>query len=246
MGLSREFASVEHAQKTSAYLTQEMVDTSSMVNISLSCTQCSKMFERNVSRYNSDVKHGKNRFFCSQSCLRDYRSIPAHVGVCKECNKNFTRKRKGTRDKLLYCSSSCATLNLNKTKEKTQYYCLTCNANLSGKARKYCKLHKAKQSDSSKTLQELRDTYSISQYHAKIRGLARITYKSTGKSMSCLNCGYDLHVDICHIKDVKDFEMEATLAEVNHTDNLIALDKRCHWEFDNGYLSLEQINAEVA
>ena len=43
-------------------------------------------------------------------------------------------------------------------------------------------------------------------------------------------------MDICHIRDVADFSPEATVAEVNDPGNLMALDKRCHWEFDHGYL----------
>jgi hypothetical protein len=55
--------------------------------------------------------------------------------------------------------------------------------------------------------------------------------------MECLACGYNLHVDVCHVRDVADFPLTAALAEVNAPSNLVALDKRCHWEFDHGYLA---------
>ncbi len=29
------------------------------------------------------------------------------------------------------------------------------------------------------------------------------------------------------------------MSEVNHISNLVALDKRCHWEFDHGYLTYQ-------
>ncbi len=87
-----------------------------------------------------------------------------------------------------------------------------------------------------KTLGELRQEYGTAAFfHAKIRGHARTSY--TGP-MVCVACGYDLHVDVSHIKHVKDFPPEATLREVNDQKNLMALDKRCHWEYDHGYLAL--------
>lgn len=63
--------------------------------------------------------------------------------------------------------------------------------------------------------------------------MARSSYQGP---MVCAMCGYDLHVDVCHIRDVAAFPPNATLGEANATINLIALDKRCHWEFDHGYL----------
>ena len=56
------------------------------------------------------------------------------------------------------------------------------------------------------------------------------------KNVQCSACGYSLHVDICHVRDVASFPDSATVGEVNAAENLIALDKRCHWEFDHGYL----------
>jgi 5-methylcytosine-specific restriction endonuclease McrA len=55
----------------------------------------------------------------------------------------------------------------------------------------------------------------------------------------CQNCGYDKHVQICHIKPIKNFEETATLSEVNASDNLVVLCPNCHWEFDHGLLKLK-------
>ena len=56
--------------------------------------------------------------------------------------------------------------------------------------------------------------------------------------MSCKVCSYDLHVDICHVIAVHQFNADRTLGEVNNIDNLVALCKNHHWEFDNGMLDL--------
>lgn len=121
--------------------------------------------------------------------------------------------------------------------------CVRCDAVEISRKAKYCsdckKPSGTPRRDLSKvTLGELRSKYSISQYHAKIRGWSRGEYARSGKPMDCFSCGYSLHVDICHIKDVKDFTLTSTIAEVNHIDNLIALCKNHHWEFDNSYLDL--------
>lgn len=70
-------------------------------------------------------------------------------------------------------------------------------------------------------------------YHNRLRSHARTAYKGP---KYCEACGYDLHYDVSHIRAIADFPSTATLGEVNHPDNLIALDKRCHWEFDHGHL----------
>ncbi|WP_248581585.1 HNH endonuclease [Nocardioides sp. InS609-2] len=88
------------------------------------------------------------------------------------------------------------------------------------------------------TLAELRGGLSLNQYHAKIRGWSRSVYDGPRR---CLECGYSLHVDICHVRDVSTFALYATIGEVNAPENLIALCKNHHWEFDNGFLTIRSI-----
>jgi hypothetical protein len=69
----------------------------------------------------------------------------------------------------------------------------------------------------------------------RIRSRAR-AYTNTDKP--CVNCSYDKHVEVCHIKNVADFPLTSTLNEINSSENLILLCRNCHWEFDNGMLRL--------
>lgn len=71
-----------------------------------------------------------------------------------------------------------------------------------------------------------------------VRALARKKYLSSGLPLKCKQCGYDYHVDVCHIVDLKAFPQSATVAEVNDLSNLVALCKNHHWEFDTGLLTL--------
>lgn len=54
----------------------------------------------------------------------------------------------------------------------------------------------------------------------------------------CKVCGYDKHVEICHIKAIADFPPEAKLKEVNDLTNLIGLCPNHHWELDHELLVL--------
>ena len=49
-------------------------------------------------------------------------------------------------------------------------------------------------------------------------------------------CGYEKHVEACHIKPVKEFGMDALLSEVNSAENIAPLCPNCHWELDSGLL----------
>lgn len=75
-------------------------------------------------------------------------------------------------------------------------------------------------------------------YQIYINRHARKIYELSGKSKKCEICGYNLHTEICHIKDVKDFSSEALISEINNIDNLVALCRNHHWEFDHNYIEL--------
>lgn len=54
----------------------------------------------------------------------------------------------------------------------------------------------------------------------------------------CSNCGYDKHVEVCHIKSVSSFNNDIKISEINDVNNLMYLCPNCHWEFDNNILKL--------
>lgn len=66
---------------------------------------------------------------------------------------------------------------------------------------------------------------------ALVRTRARAATKHLDRS--CMFCGYSKHVEVCHIKPIKDFPMTALISEVNSLDNLLLLCPNCHWEFDH-------------
>ena len=74
-------------------------------------------------------------------------------------------------------------------------------------------------------------------------GLVRIRARAYAKKLgfkSCSKCGYDKHVEIAHIKPISSFPLTALVSEINNKDNIMPLCPNCHWEFDNGLLSLPE------
>ncbi len=69
--------------------------------------------------------------------------------------------------------------------------------------------------------------------NSALRKHARQVYFSSDAPKRCKECGYDKHIEVCHIKQVKEFDDEASILVINGLDNLVALCPTHHWEFDN-------------
>lgn len=65
-----------------------------------------------------------------------------------------------------------------------------------------------------------------------IRGLARDWLRHL-KELPCAKCGYSLHVELAHIKQISSYSDDTKISEVNAEENVIQLCPNCHWEFDN-------------
>lgn len=72
------------------------------------------------------------------------------------------------------------------------------------------------------------------QRSAGIRNQARSKIKSLMSKMKCCICGYDKHVEVCHIKPIAAFPPDSLLTDVNALSNLTLLCPNHHWEFDRG------------
>lgn len=55
----------------------------------------------------------------------------------------------------------------------------------------------------------------------------------------CFICGYDKHVEVCHIKPINSFELGSMIEEINDFGNLMFLRPNHHWEIDNGILEIQ-------
>ena len=75
-------------------------------------------------------------------------------------------------------------------------------------------------------------------FRAVIRKHAHYVFNKYHKHKKCVVCGYDTHVEVCHIKSVSSFSEDTLIKEINSIDNLVGLCPNHHWEFDNGKIKL--------
>lgn len=139
-----------------------------------------------------------------------------------------------------YCSSKCS-VTINNTKRFKKRNCIGCGIELEGKTTaKYC--YSCKYPD--KTIKELiYNKGHKSNAYSHIRSKARLTAQKYKLDFVCSNCGYSKHVEVCHIKPISDYAEDTLVSEVNAKCNLLILCPNCHWEFDNGLLTLR--NGEI-
>jgi len=144
-----------------------------------------------------------------------------------------------------FCSKSCAASYNNKIypKRSITRRCTRCNNLVHSTKSLLCKEHSVEykylktEKYKNKTVGEYRNLLSVKGKHgswlnAHIRNFARSWLKHLTK-LPCKNCGYDKHVELCHIKPVSSFTDETLLKEINSENNVIQLCRNCHWEMDN-------------
>jgi len=161
---------------------------------------------------------------------------------CLNCQKETTNPK--------FCSRACAQSLNNKLypKRLRKTKCTKCDNITKSYRHSLCEEHwkeymsTRRESIENKTLSDYWNLKSLEKLHASsknahIRLLARSWFKEL-TSKPCAKCGYDKHVELCHIKPISSFPESSTLAEVNNANNLIQLCPNCHWELDNGLMNL--------
>ena len=173
---------------------------------------------------------------------------------CCNCNKEFEKSKNALlKFPLSFCSQSCAATFTNKThpKRKLVRTCVKCDKVIANYRTTFCLEHLAeykmwsKESVKLKTVGEYRNKESVknkhpSWKHSHVRNLAKTWLKEL-RTLPCANCGYDKHVELCHIKGISQFDDNAVIGEINNEENIIQLCPNCHWELDNGLLSLNKL-----
>ena len=169
-------------------------------------------------------------------------SIPPRCSIfsmnkCLHCNNETSNAK--------FCTRSCATSFNNKVspKRKIKRVCANCSNIVRNWRSTLCQEHFEQYQETrdpqNKTIGQYRAMVSVkgkhpSWLHSHIRVFARSWLKHL-RELPCAKCGYELHVEMCHIKEISSFDDDVLLSEVNAEHNLIQLCPNCHWEFDNGY-----------
>ena len=165
-----------------------------------------------------------------EKSLQEYYENP---NICKCCNKPIPvgekQKVREVRRKV-FCNHSCSATFNNQQRE------------IKEKVRKIKepKLKKEKfEFILSLTKKDLIDKHEIYyKFRAVIRKHAHYVFNKHYKHQECKVCGYDTHIQVCHIKSVSSFDDDVLMSEINSIDNLVGLCPNHHWEFDNGKIEL--------
>jgi len=188
------------------------------------CFHCNEIINVQEGQKVSDVRKKK---FCNHKCAamannvkRGLKSNPKFK-KCKMCGCEMVLKRK--------------TSNQGYSKKK---YCESCLSEVKAKnmgADNYIANMTKKQ------VMDRYDRYYIGR-NAIRKHANKIFYGCSESDKKCKICGYNKYIDVCHIKDVKDFNDEALIVEINDIDNLVALCPNHHVELDNELMSKEDLN----
>jgi hypothetical protein len=151
---------------------------------------------------------------------------------CLNCNSELQSKRKK------YCNLSCATSRTNTLRPRKTLICELCGSSFNIKRRinKYCSNQCREQARISKSLtkgQLFDNCKNWQSARATIRKMARVVFVKCNKPQICFRCGYSKHIEVAHIKAVKDFTDNTLIRDINNIKNLVALCPTHHWEYDN-------------
>src|SRR5579885_737344 len=108
----------------------------------------------------------------------------------------------------------------------------------------YCPEHRAKFTRSAMQQRTLR--YYAEKYGKRTAIMfheVRNFCRSWNKHLlgPCQGCGYDKHVEMCHIKGIATFDLDTPLGIVNDEKNVVILCRNCHWELDHGMRPLSSL-----
>lgn len=149
--------------------------------------------------------------------------------TCVKCGKQTTNPK--------FCSRSCSASYNNSVSPKRkakQHGCKACGKIIPGN-RLYCLDHSPNNRDYTKEEMRTRQKYQL---NSGIRIRARSVTKRY--KQVCYICGYDKHVEVCHISPISSFPDSTLLSEINSPSNLVLLCPNCHWELDNNLLRIHR------
>ena len=202
--------------------------------VTCSCKVCGISFKKKA----SVVRQKKTKeFFCSHECHKQHKKVTGYTEVeCSWCKAKFMKQNSERRK---FCSHKCSCEYKKGLKPKhTCAECGTMIASMSPRCVECSRKFRASQFPDRVIGDVVYDDQGAFNAYAKIRGRARTIAKKAGWKV-CRNCGYDKHIEVCHITPIKNFPKDAKESEVNALTNLVPLCPNCHWEFDKGLLKLK-------
>lgn len=143
-----------------------------------------------------------------------------------------------------FCSKNCAAIFNNKIaiKRARTNKCKTCSTLILASV-SYCSICFKNLLNTTnvatKTKLEATSVGRLASKYCRIREHARKILENLNLQKQCKSCGYNRYVETCHIKAITSFADDDLVSTINDPSNLVYLCPTCHWEFDNGLLTLQ-------
>lgn len=194
------------------------------------CSQCGK----ETTKKKKDIIRSELSFCCKK--CQDANHITSKTLDCENCGKEIIKQPSEIYEHN-FCSQSCAATFNNKlhpkrTKEK-HFFCVECGTETKYR-RMFCEKHNPIYGNKIQKLTLQEAIYSQKEgqnKYTRIRDNSRALYIKSGAV--CEKCGYNIHVEACHIKAIKDFPLNTLVSEINAPENITILCRNCHWELDH-------------
>lgn len=182
------------------------------------CRHCqSQIFPREGEK----ISQTRRKLFCNQTCSASYNNTH---------KRHVERKRKPVKPQSCIACGQDIPIEFNdQGRRKMRKSCRECLLKIQQRNSAIGEATKGMLFARRKNWQSAR---SAIQRHA------RKVFMNSSRPKCCQQCGYDRHIEVCHIRDVADFPDSAYISEINHIDNLSSLCPTHHWEFDNHLLVL--------
>lgn len=140
-----------------------------------------------------------------------------------------------------YCSRSHAAIHTNQQapKRRLTHKCPQCNT-LIPASRQLCAVHgKRKANYLLLTVAQLKAKDALkhpSYYRGYLNSITRLL--NAHRPRVCQGCGYDKHVEYCHVQPINSFPDSVAVQVVSGPENILVLCPNCHWEYDHGMLTI--------
>ena len=204
-----------------------------------------------MSRTQSNPRSIANLLNSTQARVVRARAVwDAAAKTCLRCGAPIPFEKRENK----FCTLTCATSYNNAAKPKRRKKakaCVKCATKFVGRGKgKYCaNCAKTPVFYTSMSIGEVRSrALAAGQHpswlHARVRSFAR-QWNRQLRGIPCQQCSYRPHIELAHIQPISAFPDATPLGVVNHPENLLALCRNCHWEFDHGLLPVPRPRIEL-
>jgi hypothetical protein len=177
-----------------------------------------------MNRYQKAAKISNDRR--RDKSLEDYYLSPNVCKCCGEIIKVGEKQKVSEVRKKYFCNQSCSAIFNNKKREKN------IPTQKKDRPEKFSYLNGL----TKREFFEMKEIYY--KFRSQIRKHAQYVYEKNEGGRVCKVCGYDKHIQVCHIKSVSSFKDDDLITDINSKNNLVGLCPNHHWEYDNGYIEI--------